>query len=593
MTRTQEDPYSTITRLRGQAHAAGAAHDLLVQLATLELRLGLVAEADATIAIAVRRAPKSMDLRLDWAKTALLQGDFLTALKRCDGALKRAPKSVAFLRFKTRLLELLGREKDAEVVQRSALGALRTAGKQHPEDAELCRVTAQALMTAGHFAEAQSYYERLLGLQPGHPDTLVALAQLNLWHGKAAPAQKLAAEALRSQKDHRGALRASGAAYVMQRQYKKSVTVLTQLLERFPKDGEGYVWRAEALAKLKKTKDCLADCRRALEFSDNALGGNASAARLMLEAGQEVTAIEYLLIARLLPRPWRAWRKELSVDDHVRSLKTLKRILKQIPGNRGQRNAFLRKVGTKEVLTPYVCIDVADEMERVQMRLRGESRAAVFKEFNRRLTGKAQDAWVYAFLGETRLWYGDYAGAIKEFRNSLKKDATIRWPHVGLGAAAMLEGRFQEALGHFDDAIRDKAPDRAWSAWRGETFRRMGRHEEAVADLRRNITLLPTRFSGRLNLALSMIALGEAEKVAPLCAEISATAPHFMSIAARAAGYDAPLARLQGLEEQVCILEKALELMRGNRSSWMPTYVDEKGRVHSLCADAEDLLLDL
>jgi tetratricopeptide (TPR) repeat protein len=117
--------------------------------------------------------------------------------------------------------------------------------------------------------------------------------------------------------------------------------------------------------------------------------------------------------------------------------------------------------------------------------------------------------------------------------------------------------------------------------YRGEAHRRLGQLERARADLERAIELTPTRVGAWVNLALVHDARGDPEAFAEVWTHLERTASGLLSSAAAALGVT--LFRDPGDEptqaERRAVLEQALRLMRGNRSTSCATFFSPDGRL--------------
>jgi tetratricopeptide (TPR) repeat protein len=176
---------------------------------------------------------------------------------------------------------------------------------------------------------------------------------------------------------------------------------------------------------------------------------------------------------------------------------------------------------------------------------------------------------------EALLWAGRLDEAEKEFRRALSLVRGTRFAWIGLTGVACLRGRFDEALRISAEGVetmgRTEGP--AVFVYRGEVLRHLGRLDEARRDLERAIELSPRRLSATLNLAL-------VDDDARLQAMVFDRAPGLVSDAAyelRRDGVASPSRR--------GILERALVMLRGNRSTSLITYWCE-GRMRLVTNEA-------
>jgi tetratricopeptide (TPR) repeat protein len=198
-----------------------------------------------------------------------------------------------------------------------------------------------------------------------------------------------------------------------------------------------------------------------------------------------------------------------------------------------------------------------DELIRLQSRLRlGEEEALA--AFRARVRARPKDAQTRAFYGELLLWLGSYAECGRQLEKALALDPGLRWPHLGLGAAAVMRGDLEAAFARFEDARRAGASPSALWVWEGEALRKAGRNAEAREVLERAVRSERFRPGAWLNLALVQSGRERETTVARLREKIGP----FL--------------------DEAGALERALSMLRGNRSSWLYTYYDARGRLKNL-----------
>jgi len=182
----------------------------------------------------------------------------------------------------------------------------------------------------------------------------------------------------------------------------------------------------------------------------------------------------------------------------------------------------------------------------------------------------------YCYWGELALWLGDYELAIERFEAALAR-AQARWGYVGQAAARILRGEYDAADAILAEGARHFAPvyGATTHVYVGEALRRRGDPKGAIEELTKAVEAKPTRAGARMNLALAHLALGDEEAALRIYRSLEARLPRLYWDAWRALG-EAPRWPLP-VERMSDVLEKALELMRGNRSSHKITYFDGEG----------------
>jgi predicted Zn-dependent protease len=212
-------------------------------------------------------------------------------------------------------------------------------------------------------------------------------------------------------------------------------------------------------------------------------------------------------------------------------------------------------------------------MDRQALLRFGDARMAL-RPFDRLLRAEPREAYPYSHRAEVYLWLGRYARAEKDFRRALALNDYLLWPKIGLAAAALLRGNPARAVERLEHASGRGGSDSILSNWWGEALRRLGRPREALARLARIPEKLPYRPAVWLNAALCRLDLDQPAEARRLYRALRRAIPEFLAEAERGASHG----RVPRTEAELRrALEKALALMRGNRSSWFYSY-HQRGR---------------
>lgn len=173
--------------------------------------------------------------------------------------------------------------------------------------------------------------------------------------------------------------------------------------------------------------------------------------------------------------------------------------------------------------------------------------------------------------GELELWLGRTHDARASFERALAIHDRTRFAYIGLTGCAILEGDLEGALRVSARGVRamNDTEGPAVYVYRGEALRRLGRFDEARADLERAVAIHASRAGAWINLGLLYAATSDAGGVARVRAQLEQQAPGLLSDASRGADRgDTP-----------AVLERALHMLRGNRSSSTVTYFSGDGRL--------------
>jgi predicted Zn-dependent protease len=216
----------------------------------------------------------------------------------------------------------------------------------------------------------------------------------------------------------------------------------------------------------------------------------------------------------------------------------------------------------------------------LQAALRFGDAGRVLGEFDKLLKASPGEPYLNNSRGEVCLWLGRYAEAERCLRRELSANPELPWSRVGLCGVRAMRGDYKGALAQLDDARRlTGAAEAALAPWRGEVYRRQGRPADALAELAKANARMPFRPSLWLNDALARGDLGDRAGQRRILEKLARHAPEFLADAATEARCRwRPGARASDGEARR-VLEKGLALMRGNRSSWMYTYVLGSGKI--------------
>lgn len=560
-----------------------AEHDALEKTAAELDGRGRAEEAERLLLAALKRAPKSVRLHLALSRARELQGDFVGAHAACARAVALDP---AFIQARARLQifeEILGLEEAARASAEIAYGlTVRAMRREEPsQKAEL--QAAELAADLGKFADYERHLLAALKPDPASRGVLLKLGTLALWSGRAAQALELAARARRKDGPDPDALTLAGAAEASRGRLPAALKSLNSALAAEPEHLLAMVWRGEVLLRLGRAKEAFADLSRAVGRTDNCLGANILHSLASLALGRTQAAWSLVCVARRLPERMLKLAPEIRSGEPRRMERALRAALKALGGNRSSACVRLTGAGARRKLEAYRVSDVADRMEVLQRGLYRQAPQRVLAALKSRLGAGESPGWVHAFLGETRLWLGDGAGAERDFRRALEAEPDMRWPHVGLALTALFQNRPEEALKHCRTAEASDAPPRSWLAARGEAQRRLGRPAEAARDLEAALRISPERISAWFNLVLARLDQGKAAEARTLYGRLAGWAPQYLARAAREAGV-APGSALALTDERDIrrVFTAGLELMGGNRSSWLHLYAEKNGSLRAI-----------
>ncbi len=445
----------------------------------------------------------------------------------------------------------------------------------------------------------------------GEDPARLTLLHLDLWRGDLGAARdKLGDWFPDDDPPLPGVCRARGIMAMLEQRPGEALAWLERGLELDPRDAEAWVWRAEAEMALDRDEQA----HESLNHATMAARGYLFVAWL----------VRYVLVAREArqerepdPAPQPAHRFEefrdallelgpeagrlLQEGDELEMAAFVTQLLARMRGNRSIYATWTDEGGSGPV--------TASELHRFRTRTgcRHASRRALqlIRIASPEQTLAAIDEVIEAFpdshlplchRGELHYWMGDLARGRADLEATLERFRNTRWAWIGLGGIEMHEGHLERALEVQAEGVRamGNTEGPAVFVYRGEALRRLGRLDEAIADLERARAIYLGRVSAAVNLHLCHAARdqdGDAARRDALFEELRDCVPALFSDAARQVGvvlwHDDP-AVLPAPEDQVRIAEAVLTMMRGNRSSTCITYFDPEDRLRH-CLFVEDV----
>lgn len=496
------------------------------------------------------------------------------ALAHLDRLIATSPPSPALQLNAAHLRSRVGEHARARVHMLEAI-------RLEPDRAALRAGAALLLAEGGYGEEARAQTERLTGAAAD-----AVRAQLCLWgadlEGAAMHSERCLARAPTDALGHR----VRGAIALRRGDPTGALRALDASLAADSSDPETYVWRAEALLRLGEHDRATAEVDRGLGRSDRYLFA-AQVIRLLAtllgerDETQRLSAPSFTEIREGCAEVDPSAREIFARGERSEVIPALERVLARLGGNRGDRPTWLAEGAPGP--RPLLARTGARFDSRWALDL---IRIAPLDEVLGRLdecAARHRDSSLpLAHRGEANMWMGHYDEARRDLERALEINLYTRWAYVGISALENIAGRSERALEVSALGVqRMGSTGPAVYVNRGEAYRRLGRFAEAIEDLETARRINPTRLGGTINLALAYGAAGHEDRAAALHREIVAEAPGLVSDAALAIGVDDWQELAPAAEKRARLLESALVLMRGNRSSSCHTYVTDGGVVRT------------
>jgi tetratricopeptide (TPR) repeat protein len=495
-------------------------------------------------------------------------------------ALREYPSSTEPLHKRARLDRSLGAHEHAVVA--AALAAdrarvLESVACARALGSENAGVHVDAMLRVGAYDVAEQTLREQLERHPDGIEWCLQLAAVLLRRGQLAQADALGERAIARVPEHAGGHVVRGAVAVLSGAHHDALAHLDRALELDPQQQEALLWHAEASLKLGEARTANRDLFAAA-FDDTAVWQLLFAlVRSALDPSKALHGPLAFFHRALLRdvHPTEVHEPAFASDDATRAL--LWQTLARFSGSRASPFSMFDAAGR---LVP------ADELASTQVRATRWQHRLLTTPVEQVLDGFVDLAQRYpdsphphTYTAEIELWLGNYETAW-QLTDDMWQRTRTRWAYIGSGAALGLLGRFDEALERWEigrQTFETFLPQEATYCYRGEVYRLLGRFDDARSDLEQAATSNPTRVGAYINLALVYLEHGDNAALEQALAWIAARAPLLVWEASRAAGVTPSIHVDRNAPARV--LEHALRLMRGNRSSVMHTFVDDRGRL--------------
>ena len=537
--------------------------------ADLEWAQGRGDLARASIAGALALDPGSVPLLLKAAVLFKTLEENPRALQACEAAVRLDPAS-SYARLVLADIEWsLGSRHNARAALEAALSLDRRS--------VVNRIWAYELhKEMGDYETAFDCLKQAVRLDPDNVAAVAKLAEAHLWRGEYALAVRHAEKALALDPLCAGAFRTRGAAAVCRGRCERALPDLDRALELAPEDTEAFAWRGEAGRRLGRPSawQDLVKARLRCPFHLGALINQ----ELILQArGESLPMADRSFIQTNVPKEIADLKKDLSLPQPTQAAASLERTLERMKGNRSAKTTFLAGPRGRERVVEHLHYFPRDPLVSLQAKLRFGSVDRVLGELDRLVKETPDEAYLYSHRAEVYLWVGRYQDAERDFRRARRLNPVLLWPKVGLAGVRLMVGDLKKGLALIEFAAKHGGSESIVLTWRGEIYRKLGKFKRALEEFEKIPEVPPFRPAGWINLALTKGALGDRAGQRRIFLALRRHMPEFMadaaaeSGAARGGAWPDPAIRK--------VLEKGLQMMRGNRSRWMYTYFTRDGRL--------------
>jgi tetratricopeptide (TPR) repeat protein len=441
---------------------------------------------------------------------------------------------------------------------------------------------ARLARMVGAFAAAKAYFEQA----STYPDSVLrahlGLGELALWSEQLDQAEQHAHQAEQIESSAAGQ-RILGVIEHLRGNRESARKLLESALRMDRNESEAHMWLAEIALQEKRHDDAHASLSSAIASARGiVLAAYFLRLRVILdhETAEPSPPARHLTehlkeaLAALVPE----FEGSLAETDPETASSILDRALARMYGNRSIVPTYVREGVLK--LVPGVR-DPRTASRRVLERIQVDPPEKLLAEFDELIAEFPASSLPIAHKGELLLWLGRLEESRKTLESAIELVGGTRWAYIGLSAIDLLEGNPEAALevSARGVAMMNNTEGPAVFVHRGEALRLLGR--DAEPDLLRAIEQNPSRVSAHMNLALVRLRDGRLQSARELVAHAIDVIPGLFSDAAHELGLDQLTDDLNRVDPEVLrqVLEQALKMLAGNRSSSCISYVTRAGKI--------------
>lgn len=511
--------------------------------------------------------------------------NYEAAAKHARAALELAPTAAGLW---MQLAKLCARQGEAQEAGHALAQALEhTPPEAQPEDQASARSEAALIaLDAGLWEIARTHLHWTTQHAPT-PEAWVWLGELAAWEGDGDEAVSCAERALALAPEHGGAHRLLGGQRLLAGDVADGIERFKRALEADPRDNQAHAWMAQALL----AKGDYRGVDRHLRSATMRSGGFFFVAwmlRFMLVAAEDQGQLATITPNRteefgaVLPEAaGELGRRALETRDRAETIAAVELALERMRGNRSIYASYVDDAGLQRVKARTGCRHAS----RWALQLiRVATPEQCLAQFDAIMADYPESSLPVCHRGELALWLGRFDEAKRDLETAIELLAGTRWAYIGLSTFGLLDGDPQASLemnARGVEAMRNTEGP-AVHVYRGEAYRRLGQLDQALAELKKADELHPARASAAINLALTYAALERWDDVEPLWLRLrDDQCPGLMGDAARE--LDLAIVGNVGFEASrttiVAVLERALAMMGGNRSSGLITYWTAAGQL--------------
>lgn len=442
---------------------------------------------------------------------------------------------------------------------------------------------AEVLLRVGEVELAWRHLERALEIEIENTDARLRMAEICLWRGKDDEAEHLAQAILHRAPEHARARRVLAVKEVYAGNPKRALELLNEALERDSTDSEAYVWRAELLrgGDEQQAEQAERDLTRGM-MSSNGFTFAAWLLRMMPQDEHGPRRDRYHEVEQGLRLIHPESDRILDSRDGAAIRKLFQDSLRRMRGNRSVVPTILEN-GEARVIGRVSGLRF--ECRHALELIRVEEPEVVLAELDEIFERYNKHALAMCHRGEVSVWTGDWDTARRDLEHTVELEPHTRWAYIGLSAVETALGEYEKALEVSQHGVQvmGNTYGPAVFVQEGYALWHLGRFEEASARFREALDTSPKRISTRIGLALCLGSTRSADFLEAFD-DLKRRAPTLLSDAAR--DLDVQLwgdpGDVVSAEDAQRVLEHAVEMFRGNRSSTCQMYYTRENKMRGV-----------
>ncbi len=530
------------------------------------------------------------------------------ALRHAERALALAPQNPSLWMELAGMHAQLGRHGETiAALDRS----LSLAPEAMAERAPYLREAGRVALEIGEFERAHRYLGELLDHDGTQLDVHVWLAELASWADDDEGARAHTERALARDPKFGPALRMLGALELRAGATDRARELLRDAIASDPDDYQSYVWLTELDLRAGNYEQAHAWLYDAVARSGGYLVVAAMLRYLVVAYDEPAEPGE--LVAHNRTDEFEHALLELAPEPAKLGIRTrepqhlLAAVEAALTALRGNRSIHITHVVNGRLARVHAQAGCRHRSRRALQLLRVAPAELCLAQLDEVARDHPHSSLPLCHRGELHLWLGNWAEARSDLEAAIALVTGTRWAYMGLSTLDLLAGEPERALeinARGVEVMRNSEGPAIY-VFRGEALRMLGQLDKAIPELERAAASHPARASAVINLALAYAAHGQEDRARALwrrlaheqaCGLISDAARELAEgrpLASQArllpAKPSAPLAHAlpivgdggwePTLEIIVAVLERALAMMGGNRSSGLLTYWTSEGRL--------------